>query len=168
KHEYSDFRPFYVAIGICTVIGISIFVLNIVLGCCSRHSRYWNDRHTVLNVIIGKQFFPRYYRLQVNPATPRERRVQAHLELAELVEILARLLVMRKSDTQLAFCCLGIGIERSSNRWIVSLWTATPHQQPPLDYTELENVHISPQQQHTNYPPPSAPIHYTELQKKRE
>ncbi|KAJ8978962.1 hypothetical protein NQ317_009359 [Molorchus minor] len=28
----------------------------------------------------------RYYRLQVNPATPRERRVQAHLELAELVE----------------------------------------------------------------------------------
>ncbi|KAJ8979762.1 hypothetical protein NQ317_015239 [Molorchus minor] len=43
----------------------------------------------------------------VNPATPRERRVQAHLELAELVEILARLLVMRKSDTQLAFCCSG-------------------------------------------------------------
>ncbi|KAJ8985172.1 hypothetical protein NQ317_012825 [Molorchus minor] len=40
----------------------------------------------VLTVIIGKQFFPRYYRLQVNPATPRERRVQAHLELAELVE----------------------------------------------------------------------------------
>ncbi|KAJ8981514.1 hypothetical protein NQ317_011750 [Molorchus minor] len=34
----------------------------------------------------GKQFFPRYYRLQVNPATPRERRVQAHLELPELVE----------------------------------------------------------------------------------
>ncbi|KAJ8973005.1 hypothetical protein NQ317_000394 [Molorchus minor] len=30
----------------------------------------------------------------VNPATPRERRVEAHLELAELVEILARLLVM--------------------------------------------------------------------------
>ncbi|KAJ8975055.1 hypothetical protein NQ317_005772, partial [Molorchus minor] len=56
------------------------------------------------------------YRLQVNPATPRERRVQAHLELAELVEILARLLVMRKLDTQLAFCCLGIGIERSSDR----------------------------------------------------
>ncbi|KAJ8971528.1 hypothetical protein NQ317_016798 [Molorchus minor] len=41
----------------------------------------------ILNVIIGKQFFPRYYRLQVNPATPRERRVQAHLELAELVAI---------------------------------------------------------------------------------
>ncbi|KAJ8982985.1 hypothetical protein NQ317_001426 [Molorchus minor] len=68
----------------------------------------------LLNVIIGN-FFPRYYRLQVNPATPRERRVQAHLELAELVEILARLLVMRKSDTQLAFRCLGIGIERSSD-----------------------------------------------------
>ncbi|KAJ8979518.1 hypothetical protein NQ317_015696 [Molorchus minor] len=77
----------------------------------------YKKKHLVLNVIIGKQFFPRYYRLQVNPATPRERRVQAHLELAELVEILARLLVMRKSDTQLAFCCsLGIGIERSSNR----------------------------------------------------
>ncbi|KAJ8982153.1 hypothetical protein NQ317_011299 [Molorchus minor] len=74
-------------------------------------------RIIVLNVIIGKPFFPRYYGLQVNPATPRERRVQAHLEVAELVEILARLLVMPKSDTQLAFCCsLRIGIERSSDR----------------------------------------------------
>lgn len=26
------------------------------------------------------------------------------------------------------------------NRWIVSLWTATPHQNPPLDLTELEDV----------------------------
>ncbi|KAJ8983757.1 hypothetical protein NQ317_017860 [Molorchus minor] len=60
--------------------------------------------------------FPKILSPSVNPATPRERRVQAHFELAELVEILARLLVMRKSDTQLAFCCsLGIGIERSSD-----------------------------------------------------
>ncbi|KAJ8974432.1 hypothetical protein NQ317_019284, partial [Molorchus minor] len=51
--------------------------------------------------------FPKILSTSVNPATPRERRVQAHLELAELVEILARLLVMRKSDTQLAFCCSG-------------------------------------------------------------
>lgn len=24
------------------------------------------------------------------------------------------------------------------NRWIVSIWSATPHKQPPLDLTELE------------------------------
>ncbi|KAJ8975089.1 hypothetical protein NQ317_003548, partial [Molorchus minor] len=35
--------------------------------------------------------FPKILSASVNPATPRERRVQAHLELAELVEILARL-----------------------------------------------------------------------------
>lgn len=28
----------------------------------------------------------------------------------------------------------------TGNRWIVSLWTATPHKQPPLDLTELEDV----------------------------
>ncbi|KAJ8983818.1 hypothetical protein NQ317_008944 [Molorchus minor] len=56
---------------------------------------------------FGKFNFFKVCRNSVNPATPRERRVQAHLELAELVEILARLLVMRKSDTQLAFCCSG-------------------------------------------------------------
>ncbi|KAJ8969358.1 hypothetical protein NQ317_016143 [Molorchus minor] len=43
----------------------------------------------------------------------RERRVQTHLLLAELLEENVRLLVMRKSDTQLAFRYLEIGIERS-------------------------------------------------------
>ncbi|KAJ8950632.1 hypothetical protein NQ318_010831 [Aromia moschata] len=75
KHEYSDFKPFYIAIAICTVIGFSLFILNIVLGCCSRYSGYWNDKHT-------------------------------------------------------------------GNRWIVSLWTSTPHKQPALDYTELEEIHV--------------------------
>lgn len=28
----------------------------------------------------------------------------------------------------------------TGNRWMVTLWTATPHKQPPLDLTELENV----------------------------
>ncbi|XP_049886265.1 uncharacterized protein LOC126381321 [Pectinophora gossypiella] len=27
----------------------------------------------------------------------------------------------------------------TGNRWIVSIWSATPHKQPPLDFTELEN-----------------------------
>lgn len=26
----------------------------------------------------------------------------------------------------------------TGNRWIVSIWSATPHKQPPLDFTELE------------------------------
>ncbi|CRK95863.1 CLUMA_CG009310, isoform A [Clunio marinus] len=30
----------------------------------------------------------------------------------------------------------------TGNRWIVSLWTATAHKQPPLDLSELENVKI--------------------------
>lgn len=71
KHEYGDFTPFYITIAICTVIGAVLFIINIALGCCSRYSGYWNDRHT-------------------------------------------------------------------GNRWIASLWTATPHQQPALDYTEVD------------------------------
>ncbi|XP_039763879.1 uncharacterized protein LOC120636462 [Pararge aegeria] len=34
----------------------------------------------------------------------------------------------------------------TGNRWIVSIWSATPHKQPPLDLTELEN-----QYQYTQY-----------------
>lgn len=30
----------------------------------------------------------------------------------------------------------------AGNRWIVSLWTATPHKLPPLDLTELEDIEI--------------------------
>ncbi|XP_023937787.1 uncharacterized protein LOC112045726 isoform X2 [Bicyclus anynana] len=34
----------------------------------------------------------------------------------------------------------------TGNRWIVSIWSATPHKQPPLDFTELErqNQYIQP------------------------
>lgn len=46
KHIYSDFSPFYITVTICAIVGLSIFILNFVLGCCSRHSNYWNDRHT--------------------------------------------------------------------------------------------------------------------------
>ncbi|GJQ68617.1 hypothetical protein Trydic_g17166 [Trypoxylus dichotomus] len=31
------------------------------------------------------------------------------------------------------------GDRHTGNRWIVSFWTATPHNQPALDYTELEH-----------------------------
>jgi hypothetical protein len=51
KSEYGDFTPFYITVTICTILGVSIFILNIVLGCCSRYSDYWNDRHT------GKESF---------------------------------------------------------------------------------------------------------------
>lgn len=41
-----DFTPFYITIAICTVFCAIIFVLNIVIGCCSKHRQYWQDRHT--------------------------------------------------------------------------------------------------------------------------
>lgn len=57
------------------------------------------------------------------------------------------------------------------NRWIVSLWTATPHNQPSLDYTELQEITV-PQQSQVLYHHPTAPqqaekVEYHEL-KKRE
>jgi len=30
----------------------------------------------------------------------------------------------------------------TGNRWIVSFWTATPHKQPPLDLSELQDIEI--------------------------
>lgn len=57
------------------------------------------------------------------------------------------------------------------NRWIASLWTATPHQQPALDYTELQDI-VTPTQQQVVYhhPPSHLPQHpqeeYLELKKK--
>lgn len=52
KHEYGDFTPFYVTVSILTILGVTLFVLNIALGCCSRYSGYWNDRHTGKSHII--------------------------------------------------------------------------------------------------------------------
>lgn len=43
---YGNFSPFYVTIGCCSVVLAAIIVLNVVLGCCSRHRQYWQDRHT--------------------------------------------------------------------------------------------------------------------------
>ncbi|KAL1502364.1 hypothetical protein ABEB36_007513 [Hypothenemus hampei] len=99
-----NFSPFYIAITICTIIGFALFILNIFLGCCSRYSEYWNDRHT-------------------------------------------------------------------GNRWIVSLWTATPHKQPALDYsTELQEI-TSENQVVYHYPQqetsPKA-TEFLELRSKRE
>lgn len=40
----------------------------------------------------------------------------------------------------------------TGNRWLVSIWSATPHKQPPLDLTELEDVQ--------SFAPPPANIEY--------
>lgn len=72
-HIYGNFSPFYVTIAICTVILVSIILLNVILACCTKHKHYWRDRHT-------------------------------------------------------------------GNRWLVSIWSATPHKQPPLDFTELKDA----------------------------
>lgn len=73
KPIYGDYSPFYITIGICSALLGILIILNIVLGCCSRHKYYWQDRHT-------------------------------------------------------------------GNRWLVSIWSATPHNQPPLDLTELKDA----------------------------
>ncbi|XP_026500471.1 uncharacterized protein Wrm1 [Vanessa tameamea] len=36
----------------------------------------------------------------------------------------------------------------TGNRWIVSIWSATPHKQPPLDFTELESQYQQVQYVH--------------------
>jgi len=121
KPLYGDFSPFYKTIAICSAFCAFVFILNIVLGCCSKYRQYWQDRHT-------------------------------------------------------------------GNRWIVSLWTATPHKNPPLDLTELEDVgsfhpksadiehpevtYHRPQQEFKGYGRPHHQSHpaeeYVELQQKRE
>lgn len=46
KPLYGDFGPFYKTIAVCSVFCAIIFILNIVIGCCSKHKQYWQDRHT--------------------------------------------------------------------------------------------------------------------------
>lgn len=46
KREYGDFSPFYITITICTVVAAALIILNVVFGCCSRYSTYWNDPYT--------------------------------------------------------------------------------------------------------------------------
>ncbi|XP_067003270.1 uncharacterized protein [Anabrus simplex] len=48
----------------------------------------------------------------------------------------------------------------TGNRWLVSIWTKTPHQQPPLDITELEKCYVVPQKVY------ELPEGYMELQKR--
>lgn len=57
---------------------------------------------------------------------------------------------------------------KPGNRWIISFWTSTPHNQPALDYTELEAAHV-PQTQivYEARLPEQEPVQYQEL-KKRE
>lgn len=97
-HIYGNFSPFYVTIAICTVILGSIIILNVIIGCCSKHRKYWKDRHT-------------------------------------------------------------------GNRWLVSIWSSTPHLQPPLDFTELKDAsyfqrfHPKPQLFHEDIESQEVPIH---------
>ncbi|CAF4749573.1 unnamed protein product [Pieris macdunnoughi] len=39
----------------------------------------------------------------------------------------------------------------TGNRWIVSIWSTTPHKQPPLDFTELDHDFVPIQ--YTSYQP---------------
>lgn len=57
-----DFSPFYVTIALVSVFCAIIFILNIILGCCSKHRAYWQDRHTgdeenIYFTIFEKNFF---------------------------------------------------------------------------------------------------------------
>ncbi|XP_056631342.1 uncharacterized protein LOC130441609 isoform X2 [Diorhabda sublineata] len=58
----------------------------------------------------------------------------------------------------------------TGNRWIVSLWTSTPHQQPSLDYTELQGIEIQkPIVYYSEHQPATSqklPSQYLELQKR--
>ncbi|KAH8307081.1 hypothetical protein KR044_004499 [Drosophila immigrans] len=92
-HIYGSYTPFYVTIAICTVVLGSIIILNIILGCCSKHRKYWQDRHT-------------------------------------------------------------------GNRWLVSIWSSTPHKQSPLDFTELKDASYF-QQYHVSV----GSIYYIKLKK---
>jgi len=53
----------------------------------------------------------------------------------------------------------------AGNRWILPIWTKTPHQQPPLDYTELEKCPLPPQQV---FDTAEIPLQYVELTHKKE
>ncbi|KYQ50847.1 hypothetical protein ALC60_09986 [Trachymyrmex zeteki] len=46
EHLYGDFTAFYVTIALCTVLGVFLFILNIVFCWCSRHREYWQDRNS--------------------------------------------------------------------------------------------------------------------------
>lgn len=46
KREFGDFTAFYVTISICTILGGLLFLLNIVLCCCSKYKHYWKDTNT--------------------------------------------------------------------------------------------------------------------------
>ncbi|XP_012263403.1 uncharacterized protein LOC105690293 [Athalia rosae] len=51
----------------------------------------------------------------------------------------------------------------TGNRWIQSLWTNTPHKNPPLDLTELEaglTTYTRRQEQITQYHHSTAPEHH--------
>lgn len=54
--------------------------------------------------------------------------------------------------------CLG-------NRWILPIWTKTPHKQPPLDLTELSEEFIPEKQPYYEYP--AYPDNYTDFEESR-
>lgn len=67
----------------------------------------------------------------------------------------------------------------SGNRWVISLWSSTPHNQPPLDLSELEsnriietnteprrNIHIEEIGPSTSRQPLTSSQEYLELHKR--
>ncbi|ODM93131.1 Virion egress protein UL34 [Orchesella cincta] len=50
--DYSDYTGFYVGITICTLFGLSIILLNVVLCCCSPYRQYWRDPNTGNRIIF--------------------------------------------------------------------------------------------------------------------
>jgi len=44
--EHADYTGFYVGISICTILRLTIIILNIVFCCCSPYKDYWRDPNT--------------------------------------------------------------------------------------------------------------------------
>ncbi len=44
--EKVTYTAFYVGISICTIVGLTIIILNFVFCCCSPYKDYWRDPDT--------------------------------------------------------------------------------------------------------------------------
>lgn len=110
KNTAGDFTPFYTAIGICTVLGVALILLNIFFCCCSKHKHYWQDSNT------GSKYFHHIFHCALT--------VHNGCVFLFIPFFLSHVWNL---------CVFWIG-----NRWILPIWSKTPHLQPPLDYTELD------------------------------
>lgn len=58
-------------------------------------------------------------------------------------------------------------LQFSGNRLIASIWTSSPHNNPPLDLTELESNYLDRKADQQIDTEPSKPQEYMELREKR-